>query len=94
MPLALLANEVITNAFKYAYEQVARPALHISLRKNNGQLLLSIADNGPGTTSMNDRAGFGTKLIDALTRQLLAECRVETSGGTRYLFTIPYTRKN
>jgi len=93
MPMALLANEVITNAFKYAYGQVARPALHISLRKNNGQLLLSIADNGPGATYMNDRAGFGTKLIDTLTQQLLAECRVETSGGTRYFFTIPYHEK-
>jgi len=94
MPLALLANEVITNAFKYAYEQVAQPALHISLSKNDGQLLLSIADNGPGTRDMNTHAGFGTKLIDALTRQLLAECRVETSGGMRYFFTIPYQSKS
>ena len=93
MPLALLANEVITNAFKYAYENISRPALHVSLTKNEHQLLLSIADNGPGATGINDRAGFGTKLIDALTRQLLGEYRVETSGGTRYFFTIPYTNE-
>ncbi|HEY4150341.1 MAG TPA: sensor histidine kinase [Chitinophagaceae bacterium] len=90
MPLALLANEIITNSFKYAYKEVSRPLLGISLKNSDRQLQLSISDNGPGMTDTNKETGFGKKLIGILTRQLKAKYTVETTGGTTYVFTIPY----
>ncbi len=93
MPLALLANEIITNSFKYAYKEVSRPLLGISLTNGDRQLQLSISDNGPGMAETNKETGFGKKLIGILTRQLKAHYTVETTGGTTYVFTIPYINK-
>jgi two-component sensor histidine kinase len=93
MPLALLANEIITNSFKYAFKDVSRPFMNISLKKGDQQLLLSISDNGPGMPNPDTGNGFGKKLITILTQQLKANCRVETTAGTAYYFTIPYTNE-
>lgn len=92
MPLGLLVNEVITNSFKYAYKDVAHPALTIDLHENNNQLQLTVKDNGPGMSVTDNKKGFGKQLITALTRQLKAKCEVNVVQGTSYLFTIPYTK--
>jgi two-component sensor histidine kinase/tetratricopeptide (TPR) repeat protein len=93
MPMGLLVNEVITNSFKYAFKTISRPALTVSLTKGQGDLQLSISDNGPGMdTSATSKAGFGKKLISALTKQLKATYSLSVSDGTSYLFTIPYSK--
>jgi two-component sensor histidine kinase len=53
VPLGLILNEVLTNAFKYAYGQVKKPALSVRLQPNDtGRgLLLEVQDNGPGLSS-------------------------------------------
>lgn len=94
MPMGLLVNEIITNSFKYAFKEVKRPALRIKLGGNDRNLVLDIADNGPGMQSAGTtKAGFGTKLISALSKQLKATYTVDLSAGTAYSFTIPYTHK-
>lgn len=94
MPMGLLVNEIITNSFKYAYKEVKRPALRIQLAGKDKNLVLDIADNGPGIQSADTtKAGFGTKLISALSKQLKATYTVDHSAGTAYSFTIPYTHK-
>ncbi|HMI60106.1 MAG TPA: histidine kinase dimerization/phosphoacceptor domain -containing protein [Puia sp.] len=94
MPLALLANEIITNSFKYAYKEVSRPILTIALEETARELVVSISDNGPGLPKNRSAGGFGGKLIDVLARQLKADCRVDGIGGTTYLFTIPLTENS
>lgn len=90
MPMGLLVNEIITNAFKYAYQEVERPALHISLTENSNQLKLDISDNGPGMEGAGvNKDGFGKKLIAALSKQLKATYRVKNELGTSYSFIIP-----
>jgi len=94
MPMGLLVNEIITNSFKYAYKEVKRPALRIKLAGKDKNLILDIADNGPGMqTADTTKAGFGTKLISALSKQLKATYTVDQSAGTAYSFAIPYTNK-
>lgn len=92
MPMGLLVNEIITNSFKYAYKEVARPLLHIRLSANDQQLLLDISDNGPGlstATGIANTQGFGKKLIAALSKQLKATYTVNSKRGTHYQFIIP-----
>lgn len=96
MPMGLLVNEIITNSFKYAYKDVQRPLLTISLRSGDQQLQLDVTDNGPGMSEavgQNSKPGFGKKLIDALTKQLKAQYTVDNSNGTSYSFTIPYNNE-
>jgi two-component sensor histidine kinase len=93
MPLGLLVNEVITNSFKYAYKDVVRPALAISLEEKSNQIQLSVTDNGPGMNVAEKSNGFGKQLITALTKQLKAKCEIDVSKGTSYLFIIPYIKE-
>jgi two-component sensor histidine kinase len=52
VPLGLILNEVLTNAFKYAYANVAKPSLSVRLQPvTDGPatgLLVEVQDNGPG----------------------------------------------
>jgi two-component sensor histidine kinase/tetratricopeptide (TPR) repeat protein len=52
VPLGLILNEVLTNAFKYAYADVAKPSLSVRLQPvTDGPatgLLIEVQDNGPG----------------------------------------------
>jgi two-component sensor histidine kinase len=52
VPLGLILNEVLTNAFKYAYTNVAKPKLNVRLQPATdgvaSGLLIEVQDNGPG----------------------------------------------
>lgn len=62
VPLGLILNEVLTNAFKYAYANVAQPRLRVRLQPvTDGPatgLLIEVQDNGPGLERSAD-AGPG-----------------------------------
>ncbi|MGV3529868.1 MAG: histidine kinase dimerization/phosphoacceptor domain -containing protein [Flavisolibacter sp.] len=96
MPLGLLVNEILTNAFKYAFDDVSRPALHIAMKEKGAGLELEIKDNGPGMQphKAQQTNGFGRKLIDALTKQLKGSYTVDAEDGLAYNFRIPYTKKH
>lgn len=91
LPLGLIINEWVTNAFKYAYEGIPHPSLYLGLHQGPG-ITLEIRDNGPGMgRDQWERPGgsFGVKLVKVLTKQLKAECRMEPEGGTRLVLRLP-----
>ncbi|GAB3047107.1 hypothetical protein GCM10027185_58740 [Spirosoma pulveris] len=55
VPLGLILNEVLTNAFKYAYINVEKPTLNVRLQPvtdgSGTGLLIEVQDNGPGLES-------------------------------------------
>jgi two-component sensor histidine kinase len=92
LPLGLIANEIITNALKYAYREVAHPSLQIDLIENKDHILLSIRDNGCQWDKKiwTDKGGsFGKQLIATLCDQLNARQELTTGGGSVFTFTIP-----
>jgi two-component sensor histidine kinase len=91
IPLGLILNEILTNAFKYAYHDVAQPALRLVLRPDGaGTLLLDVADNGRGfVPAARPTGSFGQQMIEVLSEQLGAILQVESQGGTRYQLRIP-----
>lgn len=91
IPLGLIINEWITNAFKYAYEDVKKPELFISLTSEE-DIKLDIKDNGPGletTKWENHQTSFGLKLVKVLSKQLNGKCSVDNSNGTLFRLTFP-----
>jgi two-component sensor histidine kinase len=93
LPLGLIANEVITNALKYAYKDQRHPTLHITLTDTGEGLRLSIQDNGPGLDLVNwnssGNRSFGKQLIGALSKQIRATHEINTASGTSFTFIIP-----
>ncbi|WP_207513107.1 histidine kinase dimerization/phosphoacceptor domain -containing protein [Longitalea luteola] len=91
IPVGLILNEVVTNAFKYAYRQVTDPSLYISLEEHGGKLQLTIADNGRELTEKSWRlsASFGRQLIHSLTRQLEGSMQLNCDAGSVFTFTFP-----
>jgi len=92
LPIGLIVNELVTNAFKYAYGGVGRPALVISLLQDRGGIVLVVRDNGVGMDEgrwRNGKESFGKQLIGALCRQLRATQEMVGGEGTAFTIRIP-----
>jgi len=65
--IGLVVTELFINAVKYAYR--GKPGrLDIGLVEDGDRLLLTVADQGGG--KQGPRVGFGSKMMDALVRQM------------------------
>jgi two-component sensor histidine kinase len=86
VPVGLIVNELLTNSLKYAFPKGRLGNIKISLEEvSKGVLQLCIADNGIGKV-LNAKAqgtGFGTQLVDLLTRQIEGTLQQEVNNGTR-----------
>lgn len=84
-PIGLILNELITNAFKYAFADRPNGILQISLTEREGSLQLGIRDNGKGLPpdfNLAESPQFGFELVRSLARQLKAEIVIENQQGT------------
>ncbi|MDH3246960.1 MAG: tetratricopeptide repeat protein, partial [Saprospiraceae bacterium] len=87
VPIGLIVNELLTNAMKYAFPNEVRGAVKISLRKEKDSINLLVSDNGVGKSqNSNGPTGFGTQLIELLTRQLDGRMVEENGEGTTVRF--------
>jgi two-component sensor histidine kinase len=85
-PWALLVNEVVTNAIKYAVTGQSPLVLAITIKAmDNRRAQLSISDNGPGFDDAAANAGMGHRLIKAVVGQLEGTFRYEFSDGTTFI---------
>ena len=87
VPLALLINELVSNAFLHAFEDVGFPKLRIAFKRESAfSTRLVVADNGPGLPEGLDIAKgktFGFKLIGLFARQLKGKLHSENNSGLR-----------
>lgn len=85
LPLAVILNEAITNAIKYAFPGNEGGQIHLTLRKLvTGEICLQIRDNGTGLPAGLQRLGkksLGLNLITGLVSQLHGTCNIEDDGG-------------
>jgi two-component sensor histidine kinase len=93
IPVALLVNELITNAAKYAY-----PAGHCRVwvtvvRDPHDAMIVSVRDEGVGLPQdfdMNTGRGLGMRLIRAFTTQLAGKLEVKRlTPGAEFVLTVP-----
>ena len=89
VPLSLIANELVTNALKYAFTDRGHGTLTITLRAGEKYHELRVADDGPGFPSTIDPATsstLGLRLVRDLTRQIRGELEIGSSpSGTSIL---------
>lgn len=89
MPLALILNELLTNAAKHGTKGEAGE-ITVSLRRSDGQIVLSVDDCGPGfDLHETGRASSGLGLVKGLARQLRGAFTVERGMGARCMVRFP-----
>jgi two-component sensor histidine kinase len=93
IPLALLANELITNAYKHAFPQGSVGEIVVNLSWTAAPaLVLHVRDNGVGMQPNSVASGLGLQLIRTFAAQLhgtLAFAEPVDAAGTTVTLTLP-----
>ena len=95
IPIALIVNELITNAAKHAFPEGPAPG-GIAVRlteRTDASILLTVSDKGPGLPADFDIAkseGLGMRVVMALTQQLGGTITYHSGvSGTEFIQSIP-----
>jgi len=85
-PLALLVNEVVTNALKYAFPDGRRGSISLALQRlSDERARLSIVDDGVGFGDAKGTAGMGSRLIRGMVTQLGGDYTYGGDDGTSFV---------
>lgn len=85
VPVGLILNEVITNAFKYAFPYSTEDRLIIRLSAVGEWVTLEVHDNGrglPADFDLTDSHSFGMVLMKGMAEDLEGSFRLESREGT------------
>jgi two-component sensor histidine kinase len=86
IPLGLIVNELVSNAFKYAFDGSDQGTIEVSITDlEKDGYLLTVADNGkglPADLDISKSKSLGLKLVNILTRQLKGRLTVKSENGT------------
>jgi two-component sensor histidine kinase len=95
IPVSLICNELLTNAYKYAFtHDKANKLLVELLMKGNEVAVLRIGDNGPGLPVNYQTKGTGFELINDLSDQIDGKWRVQTNEkGTTIELEFPVSSR-
>lgn len=94
VPIALVINELVTNAIKYAFAGKQQGVINVSLRKNEpeNKWMVTVEDNGIGFPPDTDRRkdSLGLKLVNIMTRQIggLFEAKNENGAHFNLIFSL------
>lgn len=94
IPLALFANEAVTNAYKHAFPNASPGTIAARLRcMPENVLLMRITDDGVGLHLSGGEHGMGLKLIRALAAQLGGELYIAAQpNGVGTAITLTFQR--
>jgi two-component sensor histidine kinase len=95
VPIALVVNELVTNAAKYAYEDRQSGNIWVRVARGaNDTIELSVRDEGrglPANFNLVSAQGLGMRIIRALIQQLRAAITVHRlEPGTEFIVIIPW----
>ena len=96
VPLALIMNELVTNAIKYAFGDSAEGKISIGFAPEANDpysWIMTVADNGIGMPPDSEKRkdSLGLKLVNLMTRQIKGQLTSENNGGA--VFTMKFSLK-
>ena len=96
IPCGLILNELITNAFKYAFPEGRSGTIRVSLAESaDGKVEIRVVDDGIGLPQelieprADDGGSLGLTLVRLLVEQLGGTMEVTVGNGTRFLIRFP-----
>jgi PAS domain S-box-containing protein len=90
IPLALIANEALTNALKYAFPNRQSGRIDVTFHHTSRNLLrMSIRDDGIGLPDERRTGSLGLTLVHSLAEQIGGGVVVSSERGTTVVVSIP-----
>lgn len=90
--LGLILNELISNALKHAFPDGRPGRIQVDLERDDERIHLEVRDDGvglPDSFELESAPTLGVQLVKAVSTQLGASVRFETSGGTIARISVP-----
>jgi two-component sensor histidine kinase len=88
IPCGLILNELLSNAFKYAFPNGRRGEVRISLQQEESSICLTVEDTGVGLPDghgTSARKSLGLHIVSILTRQLGGSMETTSNGGAHFV---------
>ena len=92
IPLALIANELVNNCYKHAFENRQTGTITIKFEKKNETYQFTVTDDGIGAESNVleiKRKSLGLTLVKSLTAQIHGFIEYQNNVGSTFRLTIP-----
>lgn len=91
MPLALIVNELVTNAIRHSRPAGDGGAVHVFLKNHAETFSISVSDPGKGPAiDAQSTTGLGTRIVEALAKQIDATVEKEClAAGYKVTITVP-----
>ena len=86
IPMGLIANELISNALKHAFENRDKGIIQLSIHRNKNVVTMVVEDNGIGLPfeSFPEKTdSLGVELIKSFASKLEADISISNEGGTK-----------
>jgi len=102
LPLGLIVNELLTNAYKYAFPDNKEGNIWVTYKKAPRRKkstvemrCLTVRDDGiglPPDFDLSQRTSMGSQIIHLLTRQLEGEIKIDGTKGASFSIILPSER--
>jgi two-component sensor histidine kinase len=92
VPLGLILNELLTNAYKYLPLNGENKVVIDLLDLENGHYQFIFQDNGPGLNAdidLNNVTSIGLSIVKRLVTQLEGKMHYEYNNGAKFVITFP-----
>jgi two-component sensor histidine kinase len=91
LPVGLITSELLTNAFKHAFDGDTGGTLFVRLKVLDDHATLTIRDSGGGITQGADSAASGLRIAETLAAQIDGRLRGKNrpEGGAQFRLTFP-----
>jgi two-component sensor histidine kinase len=91
VPLGLIINELLTNAYKHAFPRGKKGDITVSLIENAETFTIKVRDNGVGLPegfNHFESQTLGMELIFILVEQLESKLTIKSENGSMFMFDI------
>jgi PAS domain S-box-containing protein len=107
LPLGLIVNELLTNAYKYAFQNRSGGNIWVEFRPvlegetdpefEDIYWILTVRDDGiglPASFDLDNASTLGMQIITVLTEQLQARLKIDRAEGTGFIILLPEQEEN
>lgn len=98
IPCGLIANELVSNSFKYAFPDNKKGEIRIGVKRTSeGMNILSVHDNGIGIDKdfdFENATSLGLLIVNVLVAQIKGTIDLTSDNGTKFSITFPSTNMN